>query len=127
MMMRRLYLASTIVFWLAVAGFWAAGVLLPDGRESRAVTPGAPASADARFTADEVAAHASRDDCWMIIDAQVYDFTPYVAQHPSDPAVFLPWCGKEASVAYRTKTKGRPHSPYADRLLPTYRDRKSVV
>lgn len=31
------------------------------------------------------------------------------------------WCGKEATDAYRTKTKGRPHSPYADQLLPTYR------
>ena len=39
----------------------------------------------------------------------------------SDPAAILPWCGKDASEAYRTKTRGRPHSPYADTLLPKYR------
>ncbi len=114
-MMRRLFFVSTLFFWIATAGFWAAGTLLPDDRQTQAVAP------DTRFSAAEVASHATREDCWMIIDAQVYDFTPYVAQHPADPGVFLPWCGKEASDAYRTKTKDRPHSPYADQLLPRYR------
>jgi cytochrome b involved in lipid metabolism len=51
----------------------------------------------------------------------VYDFTAYLPGHPADPAVIQPWCGKDASEAYRTKTRGRPHSPYADTLLPRYR------
>jgi len=33
----------------------------------------------------------------------------------------LPWCGKEATEAYNTKTKGRPHAPYADELLAKYK------
>jgi cytochrome b involved in lipid metabolism len=111
--MRRLFLVSTALFWLAVFGFWLAAMLAP------AQTP-AVAAAKA-FTLADVAKHKSKDDCWMAIGAQVYDFTAYVSQHPADPSVFLPWCGKEATEANKTKTKGRPHSPYADQLLPTYR------
>jgi hypothetical protein len=35
--------------------------------------------------------------------------------------VVLPWCGKEANEAYYTKTKGRPHAPFADELLTKYK------
>lgn len=57
----------------------------------------------------------------MGINGQVYDFTAYLPGHPADPAVIQPWCVRDASEAYRTKTRGRPHSPYADTLLPKYR------
>ncbi len=114
--MRTLFVSSTLVFWLAVAGFWTAGLF-----HSPAEAEVTAAAADAAYSADEVARHRTADDCWMIIDAQVYDLSAYVPQHPSNPAVFTPWCGKEASEAYRTKTKGRPHSSYADSLLPEYR------
>ena len=114
-MMRTLFVFSTLVFWLAVGGFWAASLWRPDASETQA------AAADKSYSVAEVAKHHTQDDCWMIIGGQVYDFTAYVPQHPSDLAVFLPWCGKEATQAYQTKTKGRPHSPYADQLLPKYR------
>lgn len=113
--MRRLYISSTLLFWLAVCGFWAASIVRSGAPDARTV------AADRSYTLAEVTRHATQDDCWMVIEGQVYDFTKYVPQHPSDPAVFLPWCGKEATEAYRTKTKGRPHSPYADQLLPAYR------
>lgn len=57
----------------------------------------------------------------MAIDGSIYDLTPYLPDHPSKPSIILPWCGKDASEAYRTKTKGRSHSPEADQLLVNYR------
>lgn len=112
--MRRLYLGSTLIFWLALAFFWAASVWFP--------RPGAEVvAADKSYNLAEVARHAGKNDCWMAIGKDVYDLTAYLPQHPSDPAVVLPWCGRDATEAYRTKTKGRPHSPYADQLLPKYR------
>jgi len=57
----------------------------------------------------------------MIIAGEVYDFSAYLPKHPSNPRYVLPWCGKEASEAYRTKTTGRSHSSRADQLLPAYR------
>jgi cytochrome b involved in lipid metabolism len=112
--MKTVYAASTGLFVLIVAGFWAASVLIP------ATSPSA-AAAERLFTMAEVAKHDRTGDCWMVIAGVVYDFTSYLPQHPSDPAIVTPWCGKEATEAYRTKTKGRPHSGYADGLLAKYR------
>lgn len=114
-MMRKLFLSSTLLFWLAVAGFWAASTWLP-GTAAGVATAG-----DRTYDLAEVARHARPDDCWLAIDAQVYDLSTYVPQHPADPSVLAPWCGREASQAYHTKMKGRPHSPYANQLLPRYR------
>jgi cytochrome b involved in lipid metabolism len=112
-MTRRLFILSTLLFWLAVGGFWAAARWMPDAPDA--------AAADESYSLAEVAAHGSPADCWMAIGGQVYDFTAYLPRHPSDPALFTRWCGKEATQAYQTKTKGRPHSPYADQLLRNYR------
>ena len=57
----------------------------------------------------------------MAIRGAVYDFGAYVPEHPTRPDIITAWCGKEATEAYNTKTKGRPHSPYADELLAKYR------
>jgi cytochrome b involved in lipid metabolism len=114
-MMRTLFIASTIAFWFAVAGLRAA--------DRPAVEPGRPATpaAERRYTAAEVGQHRTQKDCWMVIDGQVYDISSYFEVHPAEPAILLPWCGKEATQAYRTKTLGRPHSARADAMLPKYR------
>ena len=78
-------------------------------------------TADKTYRLSDVARHAKPEDCWMVIDGQVYDFTTYIAQHPTPPAILTAWCGKEATQAYRTKNVGRAHSPYADSHLPKYR------
>lgn len=115
-MMRKLFLASTAIFWLAVAGFWLADLWLP----AELADPNAVA-AEPSYRLADVAKHGKQSDCWMAIDGQVYDLSAYLPQHPADPKIVLPWCGKEATQAYRTKTLGRAHSPYADQLLAKYR------
>lgn len=112
--MKTVYTVSTVIFVLTVAGFWAVSVLIPANSPSAA-------AAERLFTIAEVAKHHRAQDCWMIIAEVTYDFTSYLPQHPSDPAIVTPWCGKEATEAYRTKTKDRPHSAYADGLLEMYR------
>lgn len=116
-MTRRLFLLATGVFWIGVLVFWLAG----RGGEPRPPVPPTTALAARALSLAEVAAHAVPEDCWMAIDGQVYDVSAYLPEHPSRPAIVLPWCGREASEAYRTKGKGRPHSPDADRLLATFR------
>lgn len=106
-------------FWGSVVSIWAFAVLA-DGAAS-AVAPAEGGNGDRVVTADELARHASADDCWMAIDGVVYDFTAYLPQHPTPPVVMTVWCGKEASEAYHTKGYGRPHSPAADAMLPAYR------
>ena len=113
-MTRKLFLLATALFWLAVLGVWAASHRSPPSPEA------SPVIAMKRLPLVEVARHASPGDCWMAINGKVYDLTAYLPDHPTRPGVIVPWCGKEASEAYRTKSKGRPHSAEADRLLAGY-------
>ncbi len=114
-MMRRVYVFSTLVFWLLVTGLWASSIWMPVGGE------GTSASTEGVISAAELAQHAQAANCWMAIRGSVYDLTAYLPDHPSHPEIIEPWCGKEATQAYDTKTKGRPHSQAADKLLATYR------
>lgn len=112
--MRRWFHFSNLLFVAALAGlFLAARLQLP-------AEPGA-APAEVSVNALELARHAEAADCWMAINGEVYDLTDYLPEHPSRPAVILAWCGREASEAYRTKGKGKPHSAAAGQLLPAYR------
>lgn len=111
----KLYFFSTIAFWLAVCGLaLTAGLWVP--RE-----PGAARAKDLTIPGAELARHSAPGDCWLAIRGAVYGLSAYLPEHPSRPEVIEPWCGKEATNAYDTKTKGRPHSPSADELLAQYR------
>jgi cytochrome b involved in lipid metabolism len=115
-MMRSVFLLSTALFWTAVFVVWSG----PPWR-SEEIGGAEAVATDKAVTMTELARHAKPSDCWMAIDNVVYDFTAYLPRHPADPDPMAAWCGKEATEAYRTKTQGRPHSPRADQLLPSYR------
>jgi cytochrome b involved in lipid metabolism len=116
--MRRFYLSVTLAFWLMVGAVWAGTIVSPVA----AGAPAAPAKlAEHVISAAELGRHATPGDCWMAIRGSVYDITSYLPDHPSRPEIIEPWCGKEATQAYATKTKGRPHSNAADELLRAHR------
>ncbi|HQS58314.1 MAG TPA: cytochrome b5-like heme/steroid binding domain-containing protein [Gallionellaceae bacterium] len=119
--MRTLFILSTIIFWLAAGGVWLADYLRATPPEQ---TAPAAIAAPREYSLADVATHNHQHDCWMAIEGQVYDLTGYVPAHPAAPEIILAWCGKEASQAWQTKTRGRPHSPYAQNLLPQYRTGK---
>lgn len=122
--MKTLFLLATGLFWLAVAAFaWfdRPPATAPAARPPSAAPLAASAPLERRHTLAEVARHATPADCWMAIDGGVYDFSAYLPQHPSDPALIEPWCGRDASEAYRTKTRGRPHSQRATAMMAGYR------
>lgn len=117
--MRKLFIISTVIFWLAVAGIWLADFCI----STIPVTVASPVVKPAvkGYLLAEVAGHARQNDCWMAIDGSVYDITTYLPGHPSEPELILPWCGKETTQAWRTKNKGRTHSPWANQLLEKYK------
>lgn len=123
-MMRRLFIYATATFWLIVAGLWLADFFLPVEPPPEVSHVEEPVGRS--FTLANVAEHGKEDDCWMAIDGQVYDITAYLPEHPSEPELILPWCGKEATQAWHTKSNGRPHSPRANQLLAKYRAGKLV-
>jgi len=114
-MTRKLYIALTTAFWLAVSGLGMTSALWNPAEQGDVQAQGKTK------TLAELAKHAAPGNCWMAIRGSVYDLSTYLPAHPSPPEIVLPWCGKEATEAYNTKTKGRPHAPYADELLAKYR------
>lgn len=107
--MKRTVFAAFVAFWASLATLVAVDWLSPPAI--------AEAAAADTVTVDAVAAHASVDDCWVIIEGKVYDITTYIPQHPTPAAVLLPWCGRDATKGMRTKGYGREHSPTAWGLL----------
>ena len=116
--MKRFMFACFVAFWSSVLSIWAYAALAAGSDDG---TSTGAADADRTISRDELARHATPEDCWMAIDGVVYDFTDYLPQHPAPPVVMTTWCGREATEPYRTKGYGRPHSPAADALLPAYR------
>lgn len=51
------------------------------------------------FSADDVAAHAALDDCWVVHEGRVFDVTPFVGDHPGGDDLLLPYAGKDLAGA----------------------------
>jgi cytochrome b involved in lipid metabolism len=63
-----------------------------------------PAQEDSEQTAEtssvsiaDVQANDSRDSCWLILEGDVYDFTPVVEQHPFGNQLSQAICGQDAT------------------------------
>jgi cytochrome b involved in lipid metabolism len=113
--MRRLYLFATLIFWLLVIAFWVGSRWVPSAEKNAVIT------VDKLISLTELAKHQAPENCWVAIRGNAYDLSAYLPEHPTQPDILQPWCGKEATEAYNTKTKGRPHSTYADELLVKFR------
>jgi cytochrome b involved in lipid metabolism len=114
-MMRKFFITTTAMFWALVLAFWVGNLWSPDAGQPIA------AATTRDVSPAELARHATPESCWMAIRGAVYDLAGYLPDHPSRPQIIEPWCGKDATEAYNTKTRGRPHSKEADELLPKYR------
>src|SRR5690606_28932019 len=89
--------------------------------QAMATNEPAPTGSVSVYSLEEIAAHNSEADCWVVIEGAVYDISAYFPNHPAPPAVLSPWCGKEATEGMRTKGYGRDHSPAAWGMLDSYR------
>jgi cytochrome b involved in lipid metabolism len=88
-------------------------------------TPFVRAEQEAEFTRDEVSKHASKNDCWIIVDNVVYDITAAVQDHLRYKYELDPWCGKESTQAWETKDgKNKAHSRKAQLMLKELRKGK---
>ncbi|MBP6948741.1 MAG: cytochrome b5 domain-containing protein [Candidatus Pacebacteria bacterium] len=64
------------------------------------------------FTLEEVAKHATKEDCWIAIDSSVIDATSFIASGKHNPEI-LRGCGHDATTMFtseRKHTKGEAQS-----------------
>lgn len=56
------------------------------------------------FTLEEVKAHNSAQDCWMIIgdegERRVYDVTAFLDDHPGGPEIMIDLAGQDATAEF---------------------------
>ncbi|KAI8973956.1 FMN-dependent dehydrogenase-domain-containing protein [Trametes punicea] len=50
------------------------------------------------LSAAQVAAHAGRESCWIIVHGKVYDVTDFLDEHPGGSKVILKYAGKDATL-----------------------------
>jgi tetratricopeptide (TPR) repeat protein len=62
-----------------------------------------PVSTNLPLTLDEVKKHNSADDCWSIIDGNVYDLTNWVDSHPGGNERITAICGKDGTSSFLGK------------------------
>jgi cytochrome b involved in lipid metabolism len=112
---KKFIFAVFVAFWASIGTIAVMEAITPPGPDSESTFPATT------FTMDDVAEHDHLNDCWMVIEDKVYDFTAYIGQHPTPASVLAPWCGRDATEGMRTKGIGREHSPAAWALLDNYR------
>ena len=108
---RTLVIVIAILSVGAIAGIYLFNKEAPDTSETPAISsqaPGANSSGgtetkSSSHTKAEVATHNSKDDCWTIINDNVYDLTSYVSRHPGGDDILLA-CGTDGTTLFTDRT-----------------------
>jgi cytochrome b involved in lipid metabolism len=60
------------------------------------------------MTRAEVSSHASRQDCYTIINDKVYNVTSWIDKHPGGAEAILSLCGKDGTVPFMQQHGSTP-------------------
>ena len=82
-------------------------------------------------TLNEVAQHATRDNCWIIVEGQVLDVTQWLEKHPGGASVLLERAGTDCTAAFGYRHSTRRRNSHQDagwpRLQSAIRRHSSLV
>lgn len=92
---------------LAIAAVMVVGIggLVYAQRQADLPAPGTAATSTASAL-DQVAAHATRESCWSLINGNVYDLTSWIPQHPGGEQAILQLCGADGSAKFNGQHGG---------------------
>ncbi|KKK14684.1 hypothetical protein AOCH_000802 [Aspergillus ochraceoroseus] len=52
------------------------------------------------FSTQQISSHNTPDDCWIVVDNQVWDVTDFLDEHPGGSTIILKYAGRDATKAY---------------------------
>lgn len=58
---------------------------------------------------ETVAKHNTKDDCWVIIDNNIYNVTSYIRTHKGGPDKIISVCGQDATTLFTSRNGKGPH------------------
>lgn len=53
-----------------------------------------------KISTQEIESHNKQEDCWIVIDNQVWDITGFAPEHPGGPGIIYKYAGRDATAAY---------------------------
>ncbi len=54
-----------------------------------------------KYSWNEIQKHNTKDSCWIVIDRQVYDVTPYLDLHPGGSRIILQNSGQDCTQLFK--------------------------
>ena len=88
---------------------------------AKTAAPAAAPAAKPALTMAAVAEHNTADDCWLVINNNIYNITDYIPNHPGGEKNITDYCGKDATQAFDTKGgSGKTHSDQARQILQQF-------
>lgn len=55
-----------------------------------------------KVSSEEIAAHCSEKSCWVLLKGDVWDLTPFLADHPGGPGAILEYAGRDATTIWES-------------------------
>ena len=71
------------------------------------------------YTAEDVAAHKTRNSCWVSRNGKVYDVTSFLADHPGGDDLILKYAGKDVGAVMKDPEE-HVHSDSAYEMLDDF-------
>lgn len=132
-MSKKITTISLFIFWAVVTAIMTAGLITYQNSKNTLTNSNNNSSSTNSVLTDktlvsgqkltlnltEIQKHNSKNNCWLIINNKVYDFTTYLTSHPGGVGTIVPYCGKDGTVAFDSKGRSG-HSSYANSLLAQY-------
>lgn len=87
--------------------------------KSATTTSGEPTTTTFKEPQDmqaRASSHNSRDDCWTVIDGEIYDLTEWIGRHPGGASAIIRLCGVDGTRALMKK-----HGDSKQKTLENYR------
>jgi cytochrome b involved in lipid metabolism len=69
------------------------------------------------YTMEEVAKHATKEDCWFVVNGNVHNVTAVIPKHKGGEKSIIKNCGKDATTPFETQGGRGKHSAKAHGYL----------